>query len=104
MLIFPQWPLVVTATMSQFPSNWAAFAVGAEQMIAKAVDTAKAPIMGASFYLRCRFAQRARNVLMEQCAEFQAHLAPQRMHALWRSSNIRRVKRTAPPEILIFLL
>ena len=55
-------------------------------MIAKAVDTAKAhmrmPIMGASFYLRCRFAQRARNVLMEQCAEFQAHLAPQRMHAL----------------------
>ena len=35
-----------------------------------------------SFYLRGRFAQRARNVLMEQCAEFQAHLAPQRMHAL----------------------
>ena len=57
-----------------------------------------------SFYLRARFAQRARNVLMEQCDEFQAHLAPQRMHALWRSSNIRRVKRTAPPEILIFLL
>ena len=42
-----------------------------------------------SFYLRGRFAQRARNVLMEQCDEFQAHLAPQRMHALWRSSNIR---------------
>jgi hypothetical protein len=50
MLIFPQWPLVVTATMSQFPSNCAAFAGGAEQMIAKAVDRAKAhirlPIMG----------------------------------------------------------
>jgi hypothetical protein len=50
MLIFPQWPLVVTATMSQFPSNWAAFAGEAEQMIAKALDRAKAhirlPIMG----------------------------------------------------------
>jgi hypothetical protein len=50
MLIFPQWPLVVTATMSQFPSNCAAFAGGAEQMIAKAVERAKAhirlPIMG----------------------------------------------------------
>ena len=83
MLIFPQWPLVVTATMRQFPSNCAAFAGGAEQMIAKAVDTTKAhmrmPIMGASFYLRCRFAQRARNVLMEQCAEFRAH-----MSASWR--------------------
>ncbi len=41
MLIFPQWPLVVTATMSQFPS-WAAIAGGAEQMIAKAADRAKA--------------------------------------------------------------
>ena len=32
-----------------------------------------------TFYLRGRFAQRARNVLMEQCAEFRAH-----MSASWR--------------------
>jgi hypothetical protein len=36
--------------MIQFPSNWAAIAGGAEQMIAKAVERAKArmrlPIMG----------------------------------------------------------
>ena len=81
MLTFPQWPLVVTATMSQFPSNCAAFAGGAEQMIAKAVDRAKARIrlliMGGphtSIYLRGRFAQRARNVLMEQCTEFQGDI------------------------------
>jgi hypothetical protein len=42
--IFPQWPLVVTATMFQFPSNWAAIAGGAKQMIAKAVERAKARI------------------------------------------------------------
>jgi hypothetical protein len=43
MLIFPQWPRVVAATMSQFPS-WAAIAGGAEQMIAKAVARAKAQV------------------------------------------------------------
>src|SRR5262245_3364157 len=41
---------VVTATMLQFRSNWAASAGGAKLMIAKAVDSAKAqirlPIMG----------------------------------------------------------
>ena len=42
--IFQQWPLVVTATMLQFPSNGAAIADGAEQMIAKTVDRAKARI------------------------------------------------------------
>ena len=74
-----------------------------------------------SFYLRARFAQRARNVLMEQCDEFQAHLAPQRTACALalieyplRSGLMQgdvtatrspfRVKRTAPPEILIFLL
>ena len=42
-LLPPQWPLVVTATMVQFPSNWAAIAGGVEQqMIAKAIDRAKA--------------------------------------------------------------
>jgi hypothetical protein len=48
--ILPQWPLVVAATMRQAPSNWAAIAGGAAQLIAKAVDRAKAhirlPIMG----------------------------------------------------------
>ena len=40
--MLPQWPLVVTANMLQFPSNWAAIAGGAEQMVAKANDRAKA--------------------------------------------------------------
>jgi hypothetical protein len=39
--ICPQWPWVVTATMLQFPSNLAAIAGGAEQMIAKTVGRAK---------------------------------------------------------------
>src|SRR6478609_744525 len=43
-VICPQWPRVVTATMLQLPSNWAASAGGAEQMIAKAVARAKARI------------------------------------------------------------
>ena len=47
--MLPQWPLVVTANMLQFPSNWAAIAGSAEQMIAKAIDRTKAhrrlPIM-----------------------------------------------------------
>jgi hypothetical protein len=49
---FPQWPLVVTATMFQFPSNPPAIAGEAEEMIAKAVERAKAriqmPIMESS--------------------------------------------------------
>jgi hypothetical protein len=40
-LIFPQWPLVVTAIILQLPSNTAAIAGGAKQMIAKAVNSAK---------------------------------------------------------------
>jgi hypothetical protein len=43
MLIFPQWPLVVTATISQFPS-WAAIARGAEQMRTNVVARAKAQV------------------------------------------------------------
>jgi len=46
--IVPQWPLVVTATMLQFPSNWDAIAGGTEEMIAKAVDKAKAYVRLAS--------------------------------------------------------
>jgi hypothetical protein len=42
--ILPQWPWVVTAIMRHVPSNWAAIAGGAEQMIANAVDRAKAHI------------------------------------------------------------
>jgi hypothetical protein len=42
--MLPQWPLVVTATMLQFPSNWAAIAGRAEQRIGKAIDRAKAHI------------------------------------------------------------
>ena len=46
----PQWPRVVEATMLQSPSNWAAIAGGAEQIIAEAADRAMAhirlPIMG----------------------------------------------------------
>jgi hypothetical protein len=42
--MLPQWPLVVTANMLQFPSKWAAIAGRAEQMIAKAIDRAKAHI------------------------------------------------------------
>jgi hypothetical protein len=42
--ILPQWPLVVTASMLQFPSNWAADTGGAQQMITNAVDRAKAHI------------------------------------------------------------
>ena len=40
--MLPQWPLVVTASMLQFPSNPAAIAGTAEQTIAKAVHRAKA--------------------------------------------------------------
>ena len=50
--MFPQWPLVVTATMFQFPTNPPAIAGEAEEMIAKAVERAKAriqlPIMESS--------------------------------------------------------
>src|SRR5262245_53496212 len=42
--IRPQWPRVVTAPGSQFPSNWAAIAGGAEQMIAKAVHKANSRV------------------------------------------------------------
>jgi hypothetical protein len=50
MLITPQWPLVVTRTILQLPSNLAASAGGAKQKVAKAMARAKAriflPIMG----------------------------------------------------------
>src|SRR4029077_20725728 len=41
-LITPQWPLVVTSTMFQFPSNFAAVAGAAKQRVAIAADKAKA--------------------------------------------------------------
>ena len=41
-LITPQWPLVVTRTMFQFPSNLAAVAGAAKQRVAIAADKAKA--------------------------------------------------------------
>lgn len=48
--MLPQWPRVVSATMLQFPSNLAAIAGGAEQMIAEAADRTmvhiRLPIMG----------------------------------------------------------
>jgi hypothetical protein len=40
----PQWPRVVTAIMLQLPSNLAAIAGGAEQMIAEAAARAKAGV------------------------------------------------------------
>jgi hypothetical protein len=40
----PQWPLVVTTAIFQLPSNGAAVAGVAKQVIAKTADRAAAPI------------------------------------------------------------
>ena len=66
----PQWPRVVTATMLQLPSDWAAIADEAEQMIA--VDRANAhirlPIMGV-FLIRGLYCSAIRAVLVARLVE-----------------------------------
>ncbi len=75
--MYPQWPRVVSATMLQYPSNRAAAAGSAEQIIAEAANKAtlliRLPIIGDLTGASIRFVRMARSIALDSEASPKSH-------------------------------